>query len=323
MKYIITGATGHIGNNLVRLLLSKGIDVKILVRNLKDKAIENLDCEKVVGDITDVSFLDSVIEEGSIVIHCAGLIDVTNKLVDDLMNVNVWATIDLVQVCIKKKVGKFIYISSTDAINQMEGTIEKVDSFDLEGLEFYYGITKAMASDYVLKCLNNKLLDGVIIIPSAVLGINDYKGSSQGLVIKDAYKKKICITTKGHYNFIDVEYLVEAIYQASIKDCDKTYIISGVDCTIKELYQTIFKVQGKKYRAIYIPGFIVRIFVPLISLYYKLSKKKPLFTKMVLKTINEKRTFSNKYALLDLELKNTNLEDLIYKTNKWFLENNK
>lgn len=323
MKFIITGGTGHIGNNLARFLIKNNHQVKLLLRRNNDPSINDIDCEKVVGDLFSYEFLLKEIETDSIVIHSAGLIDIENKDVESLQEVNFDLTVKITQACIEKQIKKFIYISSTDAINQMEGTIEKVDSFDLEGLEFYYGITKAMASDYVLKCLNNKLLDGVIIIPSAVLGINDYKGSSQGIVIKDAYKKKICITTKGHYNFIDVEYLVEAIYQASIKDCDKTYIISGVDCTIKELYQTIFKVQGKKYRAIYIPGFIVRIFVPLISLYYKLSKKKPLFTKMVLKTINEKRTFSNKYALLDLELKNTNLEDLIYKTNKWFLENNK
>ena len=60
--------------------------------------------------------------------------------------------------------------------------------------------------------------------------------------------------------------------------------------------------------------------MPVISLYYKLTNQKPLFTKMVLDTINEKRQFSNKYAKNDLNLKETNLEELVYKTNQWFLE---
>lgn len=323
MKYIITGGTGHIGNNLARFLIKNKQKVKLLLRRQNDIAIDDIDCEKVVGDLFSLDFLQKEIETDSIVIHLAGLIDIENKNIDLLQEVNFNLTVKVTQACIKKNVKKFIYISSTDSINQMHGVVEKVDAFNLEGLEFYYGITKAMASDYVLKCINNKLLNGVILIPSAVLGINDYKGSSQGMVIKDSLDKNVCLTTQGHYNFIDVEYLVEAIYQASIKECGKNYILSGVDCTIKELYQAIFKVQGKKFRSIYIPGFIVRMFVPIISLYYKLTKKKPLFTKMVLKTINEKRTFSNNLAVQELDLKQTNLENLVAKTTKWFIENKK
>lgn len=323
MKYIITGGTGHIGNNLARYLLSQNQQVKLLVRRELDPAIDDLDCEKVVIDLFNEEELLNSIEPDSIVVHCAAAIDIENKNIELLQEVNFNLTVRIVQTCIKKQIKKFIYLSSTDSINQMSGVVKDVDSFNLEGLEFYYGITKAMASDYVLKCINNKLIDGVIIIPSAVLGINDFKISSQGKVIKDSINKKICVTTKGHYNFIDVEYLVEAIYQASINECNKTYILSGVDCNIKEIYQAIFKVQGKKYRSIYIPLFIVKMFVPIIGLYYKIFKKKPLFTKMVLKTINENRSFDNSNAIRDLKLKQTDLYELIYKTNKWFIENKK
>lgn len=320
MKYIITGATGHIGNNLVRLLLSKGIDVKILVRNLKDKAIENLDCEKVVGDITDVSFIDSVIEEGSIVIHCAGLIDVTNKLVDDLMNVNVWATIDLVQVCIKKKVGKFIYISSTDALNGYDIVKEPLE-FSLDGMDSYYGISKAMASDYVLKAINMGLINGCILCPSCVIGVNDYKVSSQGGVIKKQIKKKVALSTKGHYNFIDVDNLVEAIYNASIVDTKPIYLLTGVDVNVSSLFKAIFKVLNKKGVIIHIPLFLVKFGLLFMPIYYKITKQKPIFTKFTIKTINEKKTFDSSLAKNELGLKDTNFEKVIEKTINWFLKN--
>ena len=320
MKYIITGATGHIGNNLVRLLLSKGLDVKILVRNLKDKAIENLDCEKVVGDITDVSFLDSVIEEGSIVIHCAGLIDVTNKLVDDLMNVNVWATIDLVQVCIKKKVWKFIYISSTDALNGY-GIVKEPIEFSLDGMDSYYGISKAMASDYVLKAINMGLINGCILSPSCVIGVNDYKVSSQGGVIKKQIKKKVALSTKGHYNFIDVDNLVEAIYNASIVDTKPIYLLTGVDVNVSTLFKAIFKVLNKKGVIIHIPLFLVKFGLLFMPIYYKITKQKPIFTKFTIKTINEKKTFDSSLAKNELGLKDTNFEKVIEKTINWFLKN--
>ena len=175
MKYIVTGATGHIGNNLVRYLLNKNEKVKILVRREHDKAIDGLMCEKVVGNLNDAKFLEQHIEEGSIVIHCAGLIDITNKKIDELMNVNFLMTVNIVQSCIKKNASKLIYISSTDAINVQEGEITEPVSFDLEGLNNYYAITKAMASDYVLKTIKQGLIKGTIVCPSCVLGVNDFK----------------------------------------------------------------------------------------------------------------------------------------------------
>src|SRR5882757_9545681 len=51
---LVTGANGHLGNNLVRLLLQKGIPVRASVRNINNKqAFEGLGCEVVQADITD------------------------------------------------------------------------------------------------------------------------------------------------------------------------------------------------------------------------------------------------------------------------------
>ncbi len=51
---LVTGANGHLGNNLVRLLSSKGIPVRASVRNIKNKEpFANLNCEVVQADIQD------------------------------------------------------------------------------------------------------------------------------------------------------------------------------------------------------------------------------------------------------------------------------
>ena len=57
MAYIITGATGHIGNNLVRKLISLNQEVKVLVRKI-DRSIENLPIEYCVGNIFNEEFLN-------------------------------------------------------------------------------------------------------------------------------------------------------------------------------------------------------------------------------------------------------------------------
>lgn len=321
MKYIVTGATGHIGNNLVRLLLKNNEEVKVLVRREDDIAIKGLNCEKVVGNLNDLSFLEEQIEENAIVIHSAGLIDITNKLVDELISVNFSLTVNLVQTCIKKKIRKFIYISSTDAINIKEGNIVEPREFNLEGLDNYYAISKAMASDYVLKTIKQGLLNGCIVCPSCVLGVNDFKISSQGGVVKKQINKKWAFSMNGHYNFVDVENVVEGIYNASKRNTAPVYLLTGVDVTVHDLFETMFKVQNKQVRIISFGMFLVKIGVFFMPLYYKITKKPPVFTKMTIDTITRNITFEHDLASKDLDYKKTDFELLIKKTINWFSNN--
>ena len=318
MKYIVTGATGHIGNNLVKLLLEKGHDVTILIRNINDPSIKDFECQKLVGDLSNLDFVESSIEKDTIVIHSAGVIDITEKQVDQMMKVNVDVTINLVQTCIKKQVKKFIYLSSTDAIPGYNIKVSEPEEFNLDGLSTYYGITKGIASDYVLKALKQGLLEGCIICPSAVLGTRDFKVSSQGSVVKSCLNKKLCFYTRGNYNFVDVEDVCLAIYNASINSPSLVYLVTGVDVTIKEFFKTIYRGLGKKPIMIYSPYWLTIFGTWFSPIYYKLTKKKPVYTKMAIKTLNDKKTFDNTLAKKELGLKETEFQVIVNKTIEWF-----
>ena len=107
MAYVITGATGHIGNNLVRRLIQNNEDVKVLVRRI-DKSIENLNIKYCVGDIFNEDFLNQNIDPDDIVIHLAGIIDIKNKLKEETNKINYIGTVTITDVCIRKKVKKYI-----------------------------------------------------------------------------------------------------------------------------------------------------------------------------------------------------------------------
>ena len=50
MAYVVTGATGHIGNNLVKRLIGLNQKVRILTRRV-DESIDNLQAEYKIGDV--------------------------------------------------------------------------------------------------------------------------------------------------------------------------------------------------------------------------------------------------------------------------------
>ena len=49
---VLTGATGHIGYALLKLLADRGERVRILIRKDTD-IFDGIECEKVYGDVTD------------------------------------------------------------------------------------------------------------------------------------------------------------------------------------------------------------------------------------------------------------------------------
>ena len=59
MRAFVTGATGHVGGNLVRELLDRDYDVKCLVRS-DIRALENLDVNLVKGDLLDSNSLQPI-----------------------------------------------------------------------------------------------------------------------------------------------------------------------------------------------------------------------------------------------------------------------
>jgi uncharacterized protein YbjT (DUF2867 family) len=69
---LITCATGHIGNVLVRELLADGERVRVLVRSGKTPpALAGLDVEMVPGDILDTDSLERALGGFSLVYHLA------------------------------------------------------------------------------------------------------------------------------------------------------------------------------------------------------------------------------------------------------------
>jgi dihydroflavonol-4-reductase len=69
----VTGATGLLGNNLVRLLLSRGVRVKALARSREkaEKQFAELPVEVVIGDMTNVTGFAAQLQGVDVLFHTA------------------------------------------------------------------------------------------------------------------------------------------------------------------------------------------------------------------------------------------------------------
>src|SRR6187200_2799622 len=118
MKVSITGATGHLGNLIVRELLARGYAVKALARGNDLKAIEGLPIEIIKGDLADEVALRKLMEGCDGLIHSAALISISGSQQGLVHKINVDGTRLVMEIAKASGIKRVIHISSIHAFNQ-------------------------------------------------------------------------------------------------------------------------------------------------------------------------------------------------------------
>jgi CDP-glucose 4,6-dehydratase len=149
----VTGATGLIGNWLVRRLLDAGADVVCLVRDwvpqselVRSRLIERV---KVVrGDVTDQSLLERALGEYEIdtIIHLAAqtIVGIANRNPVSTFNANIAGTWSLLEACRRSPAVKQIVIASSDKAYGSNDVLPYTEDAPLRG-EHPYDVSKSCA----------------------------------------------------------------------------------------------------------------------------------------------------------------------------------
>ena len=117
-RILITGATGFVGSYLTRLLVKKGYKNIVclkrptsrmdLVAEVQDKVIW------AEGDILDVPFLENILRGYQIeqIYHCAAVVSFDPRDREEMYNINVVGTENVVNAALEVGIEKLIYTSS-------------------------------------------------------------------------------------------------------------------------------------------------------------------------------------------------------------------
>ena len=317
--YYITGGTGHLGKNIVIELLKKeNINIVILV--LKDDKHRNfIDPSKkitfVEGDVLDTESLDIFFNtkrsDINYCIHAAGLISIYKKRDEKVFKVNTEGTKNMVDLALKNKIDKFIYVSSVDCITKpKKGEIVEPRYYD-ETMRGVYAQSKAIASNY---CLNSDL-NTIIVHPSAILGREDPFGGPINTALKMYLKGKLKTIVDGGYNLVDVRDVARGIVNAIDYGVNnENYILSGTNITIKELIDLSSKITHLPSYKRCVSTNLVKIVSPILELYSKLAKKKPLFTAYSMDCLKQNYNYSSEKAKNEIHYTITPIEETLKDT---------
>ena len=318
--YIITGANGFLGNNIVRLLEKNNEnEIRALVLpNDKIDALKGLKCEKFLGDVTKIETLkdifnidESVKEKTNIyVIHCASIVYLDSKYNERVYQVNVEGTKNIIKKT-KEINAKLIYVSSVHAIEEKlnHEVMDENASFDPDKIVGLYAKTKAETTRYVFNEVKNNNLNACVVFPSGLLGVNDFTNTNMTVLIKKILNEKVPLLTEGGYDFVDVRDVARGVINACTKGKKgEGYILSGEYVTIKEIADLVCEYGKAKPIKKVISIKMVKNIACLFELYYRLRKTTPLFTRYSLYTLNANSNFTNAKAKKDLDYQTRNIK---------------
>lgn len=282
---LVSGANGHLGNNLVRLLIKKGIPVRATVRNINNKTpFHGLDCEVMQADITDkASFVKAL--QGVETFYAVGA---SFKLwakdpKKEIYDVNMDGTRNTIGAAAAAGVKRIVYVSSIAGLNYTQLPTKESNGYNPDRRDMYYN-SKNDGELLAFKLAKELGIELVSVMPSAMIGSESFLplNVSYG-VLRLILNKQIPMDTRITLNWVDVKDVAEGCYLAAQKGKPgERYILANEQCmTItdttrlaQELYPELkLKIPGT------VPTFMLFAIAGIMEFSARMSNKAPVLTR--------------------------------------------
>jgi dihydroflavonol-4-reductase len=282
---LVSGANGHLGNNLVRLLIKKGIPVRATVRNINNKTpFHGLDCEVVQADITDKASFTKALQ-GVETFYAVGA---SFKLwakdpKKEIYDVNIDGTRNTIEAAAAAGVKRIVYVSSIAALNYTKLPTKESNGYNPDRRDMYYN-SKNDGELLAFKLAKELGIELVSVMPAAMIGSESFLplNVSYG-VLRLILNKQIPMDTRITLNWVDVKDVAEGCYLAAQKGRPgERYILANEQCmTItdttrlaQELYPELkLKIPGT------VPKFVLFAIAGIMEFSARISNKAPVLTR--------------------------------------------
>src|SRR5262249_35402723 len=144
-KILITGANGHLGANLVRALVAEGAELRVLLRPESDNSpTDDLDVERVFGDLRDTASLEAATKGCHAVYHCAAQLSTASGGEQEIFASNVLGTRNLLDAARRNGVGRVVVTGSLSATgHRLDAPTDESVPFNPFERHLPYAVSKA------------------------------------------------------------------------------------------------------------------------------------------------------------------------------------
>lgn len=180
-KILITGGSGFLGSYILKYLVENHYENIFAIRsnNTHPLIYTHSSIHWLIGDILDLDFVESAIENMDYVIHCAAKISYIPSESESLNLVNCVGTEYIVNACLFYRIKKLIHISSIAAFGYNENIeiIDEKSEWVENKTNTAYAISKQRAEREVWRAIAEGL-SATILCPSIMIGTGNWENGS-------------------------------------------------------------------------------------------------------------------------------------------------
>lgn len=323
MKVLVTGATGLLGSNLLRILLDRGHQIKVFLQpGSSTKTIDNLPIEIVEGDILSFEDFLAAAKNTEALFHLAADTSVWPARNPNTVKVNVDGTRNAIHVAIAVKVKRFIHVGTANSFSY--GNSQNPGRENTPYICHKYGLdymdSKQQAQQLVQEAIQ-KGLPAIIVNPTFMIGPYDSKPSS-GQMILAVHSGVVKGFTEGGKNYICVKDaatgIANALNKGRIGEC---YILGHENLSYKEAFSKIAKEINMTPPKLKLPKWTVVTAGLVNSIISRFTHKNPGITYPLARIACEEHYYSSAKAVKELDLPQTPIEEGIRQSFEWLKTN--
>ena len=319
-KVVVTGATGHVGNVLVRALLHEGYSVKGASLG-NASSIEGLDVEHIEADVRDRAQMDRLICGADVVFHLAAIVGTRHPKPHLLWETNTTGAANVFAACLDAGVKRLVHFSSIHAFESSwtDAPITEETPLTHSSKAPLYSHSKAEGTR-LARQYHARGLDVVVIHPTGIVGPNDFPVSELTQAIIDIHARPPAMSMGGGFNFVDVRDVVKtALAALRIGRSGESYLVGGRWASTTEVV-SLTRPPGSSSRVRTIPLSVARRALPVVRLLSTLTKKPALYTESALEALSTNRFVDDVKARRELGHASRPLEETCRDLSAWITE---
>ncbi len=243
-KVLVTGATSHLGANLVRRLVDGGREVRVLLlKGESTAAVDGLPVEKVYGDLRDIDSLERAMQGCKQAYHTAALVSALDEISParerELFETKVAGTENLLRVALHLGFERVVVSESLGAASDLEA------------------FPHARVAQAVELAALKAAVDGleVVICACAVMvGPNDYALSRMGRLLVDHAQGRLRAYVPGGLPLVSASDAADGHVRAMARGrSGQKYTLATQFITVDEIMDVLEEVTGRRRPRLKLP----------------------------------------------------------------------
>jgi len=317
----ITGATGHLGQTLLRQMRSRGDTITAAIRGSSNKTLLEGYCDRVhIAALDNTDGLATAFDGAHTVIHSAALIDIRRGSLDAMRRVNVAGTENVMQACIAASVKRLVYVGSIEAfdLTASRRPIREDFGFARGNAVMDYGETKAEACRRVTAMGLSGNLETVIVCPTSIVGPWDYQNGLITSMLRRMVKGHMPAYLTGGFDYVDVRDTAGAILAAGEKGrSGESYLVSGTYRTVKDLLTDLDQILGVRSNRRSLPLWFARAAAEITEMAGRAAGREVLFTRGSVEVLQVGADVDSSKAAEELGFQSRPLDETLRDTLEW------